>query len=71
MPYGLAAMLKEGHKHLEEPVIKNIEACKQLSELTRTSMGPQGASICAAHLLFHPGLIKASEIDVREPHRNE
>lgn len=35
-------MLKEGHKHLEEPVIKNIEACKQLSVLTRTSMGPQG-----------------------------
>jgi T-complex protein 1 subunit theta len=42
MPYGLSSMLKEGHKHLEEPVIKNIEACKQLSVLTRTSMGPQG-----------------------------
>lgn len=42
MPYGFSSMLKEGHKHLEQPVIKNIEACKQLSELTRTSMGPQG-----------------------------
>lgn len=42
MPYGLSAMLKEGHKHLDEAVIKNIEACKQLSVLTRTSMGPQG-----------------------------
>lgn len=45
MPYGLASMLKEGHKHLEEPVFKNIDACKQLAMLTRTSMGPQG-KIC-------------------------
>jgi T-complex protein 1 subunit theta len=45
MPYGLQAMLKEGHKHmsgLEEAVLKNIEACKQLAQITRTSMGPQG-----------------------------
>jgi hypothetical protein len=39
------AMLKEGHRHLsglDEAVIKNIEACKQLSKITRTSMGPNG-----------------------------
>ena len=39
-------MLKEGHKHLsglEEAVLKNIEACKQLAQITRTSMGPNGA----------------------------
>ena len=45
LPYGLQAMLKEGHKHLsglEEAVLKNIEACKQLSQMTRTSMGPNG-----------------------------
>ena len=38
-------MLKDGHKHLsglDEAVLKNIEACKQLSEITRTSMGPNG-----------------------------
>lgn len=38
-------MLKEGHKHLsglEEAVLKNIEACKQLAQITRTSMGPNG-----------------------------
>mmetsp|Transcript_31717 Transcript_31717/g.57630 ORF Transcript_31717/g.57630 Transcript_31717/m.57630 type:complete len:543 (-) Transcript_31717:57-1685(-) len=45
MPYGLQAMLKEGHKHysgLEEAVLKNVEACKNLAKITRTSMGPNG-----------------------------
>ncbi|GAB4819631.1 hypothetical protein N2152v2_006677, partial [Parachlorella kessleri] len=45
LPYGLQAMLKEGHKHLsglEEAVMKNIEACKGLAQITRTSMGPNG-----------------------------
>ncbi|KAJ9695668.1 hypothetical protein PVL29_010910 [Vitis rotundifolia] len=44
-PYGVQAMLKEGHKHLsglEEAVLKNIDACKQLSVITRTSLGPNG-----------------------------
>ena len=45
MPYGLQAMLKEGHQHMsgmEEAVFRNIEACKQLSMITKTSMGPNG-----------------------------
>jgi len=45
MPYGLQAMLKEGHQHyqgLQEAVMRNIEACKQLATITRTSMGPNG-----------------------------
>ncbi|XP_065875525.1 T-complex protein 1 subunit theta-like [Euphorbia lathyris] len=44
-PYGIQSMLKEGHKHmsgLDEAVIKNIDACKQLSTITRTSLGPNG-----------------------------
>ncbi|XWS58269.1 hypothetical protein CRYUN_Cryun08bG0019400 [Craigia yunnanensis] len=44
-PYGIQSMLKEGHKHLsglDEAVIKNIDACKQLSTITRTSLGPEG-----------------------------
>ena len=48
MPYGLQAMLKEGHKHfsgLDEAVYKNIEAGKQLSQIARTSMGPNGESL--------------------------
>jgi len=43
--YGLQSMLKDGHKHfsgLEEAVLKNIEACKGLAAITRTSMGPNG-----------------------------
>jgi hypothetical protein len=45
LPYGLQAMLKEGHKHfsgVEEAVMKNIDACKALSQITRTSLGPNG-----------------------------
>ena len=45
MPYGLQAMLKDGHKHMsgmEDAVFRNIEACKQLSVITKTSMGPNG-----------------------------
>lgn len=45
LPYGLGAMLKEGHKHLsglEEAVMKNIDACKALSQIARTSLGPNG-----------------------------
>lgn len=44
-PYGMQTMLKEGHKHLsglDEAVLKNIDACKQLSAITRTSLGPNG-----------------------------
>ncbi|KAF9591265.1 hypothetical protein IFM89_003216 [Coptis chinensis] len=44
-PHGIQSMLKEGHKHLsglEEAVLKNIDACKQLSVITRTSLGPNG-----------------------------
>ncbi|XP_058204781.1 T-complex protein 1 subunit theta-like [Rhododendron vialii] len=44
-PYGIQSMLKEGHKHLsglDEAVVKNIDACKQLSTITRTSLGPNG-----------------------------
>lgn len=42
---GMQAMLKDGHQMfsgLDEAVMKNIDACKQLSLLTKTSMGPNG-----------------------------
>ena len=61
MPYGLAAMLKEGHKHLsglDEAVYKNIEACKQLSQITKSSMGPNGA-LCGM-LLLHLYLVRVA-----------
>ncbi|EYU41233.1 hypothetical protein ABFS82_03G000900 [Erythranthe guttata] len=43
--YGIQSMLKDGHRHmsgLDEAVLKNIDACKQLSTITRTSLGPNG-----------------------------
>jgi len=43
---GMSDLLKEGSKHMsgvEEAVMKNIEACKKLSTITRTSIGPNGA----------------------------
>jgi T-complex protein 1 subunit theta len=42
---GMSSMLKDGAKQmsgLEEAVLKNIEACKQLAVMVRTSMGPNG-----------------------------
>ena len=45
MPYGLQAMLKDGHKHfsgVEEAVMKSVEACKAIAKCTRTSLGPTG-----------------------------
>lgn len=58
-PYGMQAMLKEGHQMfsgLQEAVLKNIEACKELSLLTKSSMGPNGEHLsqvqscaCNAH----------------------
>jgi T-complex protein 1 subunit theta len=38
-------MLKEGSKHysgLEEAILKNINACKEISNMTKTSLGPNG-----------------------------
>lgn len=45
MPYGLQAMLKEGYTHVSgmtEAVYKNLEACKELSKIAGSSMGPNG-----------------------------
>jgi T-complex protein 1 subunit theta len=42
-PGGLTSLLKDGYKHfsgLEEAIMRNIEACKQLAAITRTSLGP-------------------------------
>jgi hypothetical protein len=48
---GLGGLLKDGYKHmsgLEEVIVKNIEACKALSQMTRTSLGPNGSLFCCA-----------------------
>lgn len=43
----LLSMLKEGRKDLyglNEAVLKNIDSCKQLSNITRTSLSPNGTN---------------------------
>ena len=45
MRRGVPNLFKQGTSHLtgvEEAVIRNLRACKELAELTRTSLGPQG-----------------------------
>lgn len=42
---GLSGLLKEGTKHvsgLDEAVLRNIDACRQLAALVRSSLGPNG-----------------------------
>jgi len=44
-PYGFQNLLKDGYKHyagLEESMLRNIEACKMISNMTKTSLGPLG-----------------------------
>jgi hypothetical protein len=41
-------LLKEGTRHLagvDEAVLKNVDAVREMSKITRTSLGPQGAFI--------------------------
>jgi len=42
---GASGLLKQGSKHysgLEEAMYRNIEACQQLSKMTRSALGPHG-----------------------------
>merc|ERR1711977_411478 len=42
---GLPGMLKHGAEHhtgVQDAIIRNLEACKQLTAITRTSLGPNG-----------------------------
>merc|ERR1711988_1306551 len=45
MAGGLPGMLKQGAEHhtgVQDAIIRNLEACKQLTSITRTSLGPNG-----------------------------
>jgi T-complex protein 1 subunit theta len=39
---GLGGMLKDGHKHWDDAVVRNIEAAVELASVVHTSMGPFG-----------------------------
>ncbi|CAL2246514.1 unnamed protein product [Prunus armeniaca] len=71
-PYGIQSMLKEGHKHLsglDEAVVKNIDACKQLSAITRTSLGMNKMVINHLHKLFvtNDAATIVNELEVQHP----
>lgn len=45
-------LLKEGTRHMagvDEAVLKNIEAVREMSTITRTSLGPQGMYFIVRH----------------------
>ncbi|PIA59862.1 hypothetical protein AQUCO_00400615v1 [Aquilegia coerulea] len=73
--HGIQSMLKEGHKHfsgLEEAVLKNIDAGKQLSNITRTSLGPNGRNkMVINHLdklfITNDAATIVSEMEVQHP----
>ncbi|CAE8616857.1 unnamed protein product [Polarella glacialis] len=50
-------LLKDGGKHfsgLDEALMKNIEACKNLAQITKTSLGPYGMNkLIINHLNKH------------------
>ena len=56
-PGGLQGLLKDGGKHfagVDETLLKNIEAVKALSNITRTSLGPNGTNkLIINHLNKH------------------
>ncbi|CAD5332027.1 unnamed protein product [Arabidopsis thaliana] len=53
--HGIQSMLKEGYRHLaglDEAVIKNTEACKELSTITRTSLSPNGLPLVVGFEIY-------------------
>mmetsp|Transcript_42277 Transcript_42277/g.109314 ORF Transcript_42277/g.109314 Transcript_42277/m.109314 type:complete len:540 (-) Transcript_42277:169-1788(-) len=54
---GFQSLMKDGGKHfsgVDETLIKNIEACKNLAQITKTSLGPYGMNkLIVNHLGQH------------------
>ena len=69
---GPTSMLKEGATIVDDPVLKNIEACKQISKMTSSSMGPYGlCKMIINHLgkisVTHDASTILSELEVEHP----
>lgn len=72
MQTGPQSMLKDGSTFVDDPVLKNIEACRELSKITRSSMGPNGlCKMVINHLnkLFvtHDAATILRELEVEHP----
>merc|ERR1719277_354528 len=54
---GMQGLLKEGGRHfsgVDEALLRNIEACKNLAQITKTSLGPYGMNkLIVNHLGKH------------------
>jgi hypothetical protein len=62
MAGGLQGMLKDGHTSFEgvdEAIMRNIDAAKQLADIVKTSLGPNGkcCSLTAANALAHCSMV--------------
>eukprot|EP00919_Chromeraceae_sp_WS-2016_P071431 GHVR01169174.1.p1 GENE.GHVR01169174.1~~GHVR01169174.1.p1 ORF type:complete len:570 (+),score=157.65 GHVR01169174.1:48-1712(+) len=74
-PQGLSALLKEGGKHftgIDEAVARNIEACKAISTMTKTSLGPNSMNKLIInhiekHFVTSDTAIILKELDVVHP----
>lgn len=42
MQQGPHSMFKDGSTFVDDPVVKNIQACRELAKITRSSLGPYG-----------------------------
>jgi T-complex protein 1 subunit theta len=67
-----ASMMKEGATFVDEPVLKNINACKEMSKITASSMGPYGlCKMIINHLnkLFvtHDAGTIVTELEIEHP----
>eukprot|EP01060_Flectonema_neradi_P008521 TRINITY_DN1608_c2_g1_i1.p1 TRINITY_DN1608_c2_g1~~TRINITY_DN1608_c2_g1_i1.p1 ORF type:complete len:538 (+),score=142.15 TRINITY_DN1608_c2_g1_i1:46-1659(+) len=72
---GLPAMLKDGASVQDDPLLKNIQACKEMSQVTRSSFGPFGLNkMVINHLgrLFvtHDAAVILRELEVQHPAAN-
>jgi T-complex protein 1 subunit theta len=56
-PQGFQALLKDGGQHfagVDEAIVKNIDACKKIGQITSTSLGPNGMNkLLVNHLGKH------------------
>jgi len=65
-------MMKDGSQLVDEPILKNIHACRELAKITRSSMGPYGlCKMVINHLnkLFvtHDAATILRELEVEHP----
>ena len=71
----LPSMLKEGASVQDDPLIKNIQACKEMAQVTKSSFGPYGLNkMVINHLgkLFvtHDAAVILRELEVQHPAAN-